>query len=178
MTSQQLQNRVLEELLLENDLDARRIRVAVIGRDVWLEGEVPTPEMYDLAGRIASQISGIADFTNNLICTEEVYDIRGHRDGMDLRTEPSTDHNREGRSEARLGLFGEENDEAVSPEGNEMGGPVGGDSGAPIHPMELNEISPLASDIIHAEQPWRYQDNGSNAARNVEPVLPPDDDEV
>jgi len=178
MTPQQLQNRVLEELLFDDDLDARRIRVVVQGRDVWLEGEVPTPAMYDLAGRIASQIGGVGDFTNNLICVDEPYDIASHRDGMDLRTDSSTDLTPDGRLLSRLGPFGEESDEAVLPEGDEMGGPVGGDAGAPLHPMEANEIAPFAAEIAHAETPWRYQDDGSNASLEVEPVLPPEDDEV
>ena len=178
MTPQQLRNRVTEELLLDDNLDASRIRVVVIGRDVWLEGEVATPAMYDQAERIVAQISGVGDLTNNIVCTEEAYDIRSHRDGMDLRVDPSTDVNREGRLGTRIDPFGEEADEAFPPEGNEMGGPVGGDAGAPMHPMELNEVAPLASDIVGGERPWRYQNDGTNAKLHVEPVLPPDDEEV
>lgn len=178
MTSQQLHTHIIEELWADDGLDARHIRVVVSGRDVWLEGEVPTPAMYDLAERIVSQIGGVGDLTNNITCTETPYDIRDHRDGIDLRIEPSTDINAAGRMMTRLDPFGEEADEAFPPEGNETGGPVGGDDGAPMHPMDLNEIAPLASDIIHAEEPWRYQSDGPNAHLAPEPVLPPDEDEV
>ncbi len=178
MTPQELQNRVVEALWSDDALDARGIRVTVIGRDVWLEGEVPTPAQYELAERIASQIGGVGDLTNNLVSTEEHYDIRAHRDGIDLRTDPSTDVNEDGRLLTRLDPFGEESDEAFPPEGNEAGGPVGGDSGDIIHPMDANELSGLAVDVIGAEEPWRYQSDGPNARLDPEPVLPPDEDEV
>jgi len=178
MTTEQLKNLVIEELWEEDNLDARGIRVVVSGRDVWLEGEVATPAMYDLAERIVLQISGIANLTNNLISTEEPYDISAHRDGIDLRMDPSTDVNAEGRLMTRIDPFGEEADEAFPPEGEGSGGPVGGDTGDPIHPMDLNEVAPMAADIFHAEEPWRYQDDGPNAKLNPEPVLPPDEDEV
>ncbi|MHB0939223.1 MAG: BON domain-containing protein [Armatimonadota bacterium] len=178
MTPEELKNRVIETLWEEDALNVRGIRVVVVGRDVWLEGEVPTPQMYDLAERIVSQIGGVGDLTNNLVTTEEPYDIRDHRDGIDLRMDPSTDVNAEGRLMTRIGPFGEEADEAFPPEGEASGGPVGGDSGDPIHPMDLNEIAPLASDIIRAEEPWRYQDDGPNAHLDTEPVLPPEEDEV
>lgn len=178
MTPEQLKNRIIEALWEEDDLDARRIRVAVMGHDVWLEGEVPTPQMYDLAERVISQIVGVGELTNNLTTTEAPYDIRDHRDGIDLRMEPSTDVNAEGRLMTRIDPFGEEADEAFPPEGEASGGPVGGDSGDPIHPMDLSEVAPLASDIVHAEEPWHYQDDGPNAHLDPEPVLPPDEDEV
>ncbi|HEY3378284.1 MAG TPA: BON domain-containing protein [Armatimonadota bacterium] len=178
MTPQQLQLRVEEALLEEDGLDARGIRVVATGRNVWLEGEVPTPDMYDLAERVAGQIGEVADLTNNLICTETPYDISSHRDGIDLRMEPSTDIDEEGRLATRIDPFGEEADEAMPPEGDEEGGPVGGDSGAPIHPMDMNEIAPMASDLLGAEVPWRYQTDGANAHLEEEPVLPPDEDEV
>jgi hypothetical protein len=178
MTPEQLKNLITEELWEEDALDARGIRVVVSGRDVWLEGEVPTPAMYELAERIVSQIVGVGSLTNSLVSTEEPYDIRAHRDGIDLRMDPSTDVNVEGRLMTRIGPFGEEADEAVPPEGEGSGGPVGGDSGDPGHPMDLNEVSPLAADIIHAEEPWRYQDDGPNAHLDPEPVLPPEEDEV
>lgn len=178
MTPQALQARVEETLWEEDALNASRIRVVVIGHDVWLEGEVPTPEMYDLAGRVVSQIGGVEDFTNNLVCTEVPYDIRTHRDGEDLRAEPSTDVTPAGRLETRIGPFGEEWDEATTLEGVEAGGPVGGDDGAPIHPMDLHEIAPLGTDRLNAEEPWRYRTDGPNAHLEVEPVLPPDEDEV
>lgn len=178
MAPDKLKNRIIEELWEEDALDARKIQVVVVGRDVWLEGEVPTTAMYDLAERIVSQIVGVADLTNNLVCTLEHYDIRAHREGIDLRMDPSTDVNAEGRLMTRIDPFGEEWDEAAPPEGEGSGGPVGGDAGEPIHPMELNELAPLASDIIHAEEPWRYQSKGPNAHLTPEPVLPPDEDEV
>ena len=178
MTPEQLKNRVIEELWEEDTLNARGIRVVVVGRDVWLEGEVPTPRMYDLAERIVSQIGGVRDLTNNLVSTEEPYDISAHRDGIDLRMDPSTDVNAEGRLMTRIDPFGEEADEAFPPEGEASGGPVGGDSGDPIHPTDLNEIAPLASNIMNAEEPWRYQDDGPNARLAKEPVLPPEEDEV
>ena len=178
MTPQQLQARVTEELWEDDGLDARGIRVVVLGRDVWLEGSVPTPEMYDLAERIASQIGGVGDLTNSLTTSEVPYDISSHRDGMDLRAEPTTDVNPQGRLETRIGPFGEEWDEATVNEGEEQGGPVGGDSGAPIHPMDLDEVAPLAVENFQAEAPWRYRSKGANADLEVEPVLPPDEDEV
>ncbi|HEY3416234.1 MAG TPA: BON domain-containing protein [Armatimonadota bacterium] len=178
MTPQQLRASVVEALWQDDSLDAHGIRVEVVGRDVWLQGEVTTPDMYDLAEHIAAQVHGVGDLTNNLVCTEEPYDIAAHRNGMDLREEPSTDVNSEGRLLTRLDRFGDESDEAISPEGEEEGGPVGGDSGENIHPMDLNEVAPLASDSIHAEEPWRYQSDGVNAHLEVEPVLPPDDNEV
>lgn len=178
MTPQQLKARIEEELWEEDTLNARGIRVVVFGQDVWLEGEVPTPEMYDLAERIVSGIGGVGDLTNNITTTEVPYDISTHRDGEDLRTEPSTDTTREGRTEARIDLFGEEWDGVTPLEGNEQGGPVGGDDGSPIRPMELHEISPLSTEIMQAEEPWRYQTDGVNAHIEVEPVLPPDEDEV
>lgn len=178
MTPQQLRTRVEEVLLEEDGLNASGIRVVVYGQDVWLEGEVTTPEAYDLAERVASQVGGVGDLTNNLSCTERPYDIRDHRDGEDLRAEPSTDVTPGGRMEARIGPFGEEWDEATPIEGEEAGGPVGGDDGRPIHPMEFHEIAPLASDILNGEEPWRYQTDGANAGLDKEPVLPPDEDEV
>lgn len=178
MTSQQLQARVVEELWEEDALDARGIRVVVQGRDVWLEGEVPTPAMYDLAERVASAVGGVGDLTNNLTTTDEPYDIRAHRDGEDLRMEPSTDVTPTGRLATRIDPFGAEWDEAVPPEGNEAGGPVGGDAGDPMRPTDLREVAPMAGDLINAETPWRYQTDGANAALEPEPVLPPDDDEV
>jgi len=178
MTPEQLKNLIIEELWEEDALDARGIRVVVSGRDVWLEGEVPTPAMYDLAERIVSQIGGIAVLTNNMVSTETPYDIRDHRDGIDLRMEPSTDVNAEGRLMTRIDPFGEEADEAMAPEGERSGGPVGGDAGEPIHPMDLNELAPLATEIMQAEEPWRYQDDGPNAHLDPEPVLPPEEDEV
>jgi len=36
----------------------------------------------------------------------------------------------------------------------------------------------MASDFLGAETPWRYQSDGRNAHLRVEPVLPPDEDEV
>lgn len=107
MTPQQLQTRVEEELREEDGLDARGIRL-VHGNDVWLEGDVPTTEMDDLTERVAGQIGGVGDLTNNQTCTERPYDIRPHRDGIDLRAEPSTDVTPEGRLETRLGPFGAE----------------------------------------------------------------------
>ena len=178
MTSLELKNRVEEALWEEDTLDARHIRVVVQGRDVWLEGEVPTPEMYDLADHIAAQTGGVRDLTNNITCSEVPYDIRSHRDGEDLRQEPTMDINREGRLEARMGRFGEEWDEATPLEGSETGGPVGGDSGEPIHPNDLNEEAPMASDHFNAVSPWRYQSAGANAFLEPEPVLPPEEDEV
>lgn len=177
MTQQQLKQRIEEELWEEDGLDARRIRVVIYGNDVWLEGEVPTPAMYDLAERVVSQIGGVGDLTNNLACTEVLYDIRDHRDGIDLRSQPSTDETK-GRMDARIGVFGEEWDEASPLEGEEAGGPVGGDSGNPIHPMDLDEVAPLASDNFNADEPWRYQTDGANTYIDTEPVLPPDEDEV
>ncbi|HEX2951936.1 MAG TPA: BON domain-containing protein, partial [Armatimonadota bacterium] len=123
MTPQQLKQRIEEELWEEDGLDARGIRVVVNGNDVWLEGDVPTPAMYDLAERIVSQIGGVGDLTNSMACTEELYDIRSHRDGEDLRSEPTTDATPAGRMEARIGPFGEEWDEASPLEGEEAGGP-------------------------------------------------------
>lgn len=178
MTPQELKIRIEEELWEDDGLDARGIRVVVSGRDVWLEGEVPNPAMYDLAERIVGQVGGVGDLTNNIACVDEPYDIRAHRDGEDLRNEPSTDLTAEGRLEARIDIFGEEWDEATPLEGNESGGPVGGDSGNPIHPMELNEVAPLAADILNAEEPWRYQTDGPNAYLDTEPVLPPNEEEV
>lgn len=178
MTPQQLQTRIEEELWEEDALDASRIRVITQGFDVWLEGEVPTPAMYDLAERIVSQIGGVRDLTNALVCTEEAYDIRSHRDGMDLRAQPTSDKTRAGRVETRIGPFGEEWDETTPMEGEGTGGPVGGDSGEPEHPTDMTEAAPMASDIINATEPWRYQSDGPNASIGVEPVLPPDEDEV
>ena len=178
MTPQQLRARVEEALWAEDALDARGIRVEVIGHDVWLEGTVSTPPKYELAERIASQVGGVGDLTNNLTCTETPYDLASHRDGEDLRAEPTTDVTPDGRLETRIGPFGAEWDEATTEEGVEQGGPVGGDSGAPIFATELAEVSPTATDIIRAEEPWRYQDKGSNSGLEVEPVLPPDEDEV
>lgn len=178
MTPQRLKQLVEEELWEDDGLDARGIRVVVNGKDVWLEGEVPTPEMYDLAERIVSQIGGVGDLTNSLACRETPYDIRSHRDGMDLRTEPSTDVTPSGRLETRIDPFGEEWDEATPLEGEEAGGPVGGDSGENISPMEFHEVAPLAIETIMAEEPWRYQTDGVNADLDKDPVLPPDEDEV
>jgi hypothetical protein len=178
MTPQQIRTRVEEDLLKEDTLDARGIRVVVAGRAVWLEGEVPTPEMYDLAEHIVAQINVVGDLTNNLICTEEPYDISSHRDGFGLRSEPSTDVNADGRLLTRIDPFGEEWDEATPLEGEGEGGPVGGDSGAPGHPMDFTETSPLATDILNMEEPWRYQTDGDNADIDKEPVLPPNEDEV
>lgn len=178
MTPQQLKTRIEEELLEEDGLDARHIRVVVQGQDVWLEGNVPTPAMYDLAERVVSQIGGVGDLTNSLYCTERNYDIREHRDGIDLRNDQSTDVTAAGRLETRIDIFGEEWDGASPNEGNEAGGPVGGDSGENIFGMELNEISPNATEIMQAEEPWRYQTEGPNAHLDPEPVLPPDEDEV
>ncbi|MHB9131051.1 MAG: BON domain-containing protein [Armatimonadota bacterium] len=175
---EQLKTRIEEELWEDDGLDARHIRVVVNGQDVWLEGEVPTPAMYDLAERIVGQIGGVGDLTNSLTCTEEPYDIATHRDGEDLRAEPTTDVTPAGRLEARIGPFGEEWDEATPLEGVEAGGPVGGDSGENIHPMDFNEIAPLATENMQAEEPWRYQTDGPNAHLEPEPVLPPDEDEV
>lgn len=178
MNQRDLKTLIEEELWEDDGLDARRIRVTVVGRDVWLEGEVPTPAMYDLAERIVSQIGSVGDLTNSITCTEQPYDIRAHRDGEDLRSQPSTDRNRDGRMEARIGTFGEEWDDTSPLEGDELGGPVGGDSGAPTHPMDLTETAPLAADILHAEEPWRYQTDGPNTYLDAEPVLPPNEDEV
>ncbi|MHB9023882.1 MAG: BON domain-containing protein [Armatimonadota bacterium] len=178
MSPQQLKATVEEALWRDDTLNARGIRVAVVGRDVWLEGEVSTPEMYDLAEHIAAQVHGVGDLTNNLVCTEAPYDIAAHRDGMDLREEPSTDVNPEGRLMTRLDRFGDESDEAFPPEGDGEGGLVGGDTGGPVHPTDLNEVAPLASDIIGAEEPWRYQTEGANAHLEKEPVLPPDEEEI
>jgi hypothetical protein len=178
MTPQELRARVVETLWADDDIDASRIRVVVYSNDVWLEGEVPTPRMYDEAERIAGQIHGVGELTNNLICTEQPYDIAAHRDGIDLRAQPTTDINEEGRLLTRIGPFGDESDEAFPPEGEAKGGPVGGDEGDPVHPMDLNMTAPLASDIIHAEEPWEYQTEGPNADLDQEPVLPPEEDEV
>ncbi len=178
MTPQQLQTRVEEELWEEDALDARGIRVVVTGNEVWLEGAVPTPAMYDLAERVAGQVGGVGDLTNNLTCTEEPYDIRTHRDGEDLRVDPSTDVTASGRMETRLDLFGEEWDEAAPPEGSGEGGLVGGDTGGPVHPTDMTETAPLAGDLFNTSTPWRYQSKGVNADLEPEPVLPPDEDEV
>ena len=168
-----------ESLLEEDELDARGIRVVAIGQDVWLEGEVPSTTMYDLAERIAGQVGGMATLTNNLSTADAPYDMSSHRDGMDLRGEPSTDFTADGLMEARIDPFdGEEWDGASPLEGAEAGGPVGGDSGEPGHPMDLDEVSPFAGDILGAEEPWRYQRDGPNASLDVEPVLPPNEDEV
>lgn len=178
MTPQQLQRRVLESLLEEDGLDARHIRVVAIGNDIYLEGEVTTPEMYDLAERVAGTVGGVGDLTNNLVTTEVPYDIRDHRDGMDLRADPSTDATTGGRMEVRIGPFGEEWDEATPLEGETSGGPVGGDAGNPLHPMDVNEVAPLSIENFNAEEPWRYQTDGANTYIDEEPVLPPDEDEV
>ncbi len=63
MSPQELKTRIEEELWEDDGLDARHIRVIVRGRDVWLEGEVPTPAMYDLAERIVAQITGVGDYS-------------------------------------------------------------------------------------------------------------------
>jgi len=178
MTPQELKTRIEEELWEEDALDASRIRVAVRGHDVWLEGEVPTPAMYDLAERIVSQIGGVGDLTNALVCSEEPYDIRSHRDGIDLRADPSTDLTRTGRLAARIGPFGAEWDEATDIEGEGSGGPVGGDVGEPEHPGDMTEAAPMAGDLLHAEEPWRYRTAGENAHIGKDAVLPPDEDEV
>lgn len=178
MTPQQLQAKIEEELLEDDGIDARNIRVVVHGHDVWLEGSVPTPDMYDYTERMVSQITGIEALTNSLTTTEAPYDIREHREGIDLRMDPSTDVNPEGRLMTRIDPFGEEWDDTTPMEGYAAGGPVGGDTGEPTHPMDLSETAPLAADIVGAEEPWRYQEPGPNVRLNVEPVLPPDEDEV
>ena len=179
MTSQQLHARIEEALWGDDTIDASHIRITVSpDHDVWLEGAIPTPEMYDLAEHIVGGINDVRDLTNNLFCTDAPYDISTHRDGEDLRMEPSTDIDAEGRLQTRIDPFGNEADEAMAPEGDGEGGPVGGDSGRPIHPNEFNEVAPMASDLLHAEEPWRYQTDGPNAHLDVEPVLPPDEDEV
>jgi hypothetical protein len=178
MTPQQLQQRVVEALWSDDELDARHIRVAMQGHDIWLEGDVPTPAMYDRAEHIASTVVGVEVLTNNLSTSDGPYDFVHDLDGESLRESPSTDVTPDGRMEARMDIFGEEWDDTSPLEGNEQGGPVGGDSGAPTHPTDLNESAPLAIDIIHAESPWRYQTDGPNTDQDVEAVLPPDDDEV
>ncbi len=85
---------------------------------------------------------------------------------------------RTGRLAARIGPFGAEWDEASELEGEGSGGPVGGDTGEPEHPMDMTEAAPMAADLLNADNPWRYQQKGANANIEVEPVLPPDDDEV
>ncbi len=184
ITARELRTRVEEALLLDERLDARGVRVVVLGNEVWLEGEVPTLEMYDLADHIANTIGGAGTVTNNLVTTGQPYDMFDQY-GDDIRllaADVSTDPTSENRIGTRIGPFGEEHDEPEMDEtdamGGPAGGPVGGDSGMPSHPMDLDESSPLASDIIHAEEPWRYQDDGPNAHLEEEPVLPPDEDEV
>jgi hypothetical protein len=173
-----LREQVVEALWAADELVAKGIQVVVIGHDVWLEGDVPTPAMYDLAEHLAAQVGGVRDLTNNLRCIDEPYDLSAHRDGMDLRVDPSTDVTADGRLEVRIDPFGEEWDGATPLEGEGSGGPVGGESGQPIHPMEFNELAPLATEILQAEEPWRYQEAGPNANLDPAPVLPPDEDEV
>lgn len=178
MSPLELQTRIQEELWEEDGLDASHIRVTVQGRDVWLEGTVPTPAMYDLAERIVAQINDVGDLTNALTCTDEAYDIRSHRDGIDLRADPSTDLTQSGRLAARIGPFGTEWDEASEVEGEGTGGPVGGDTGEPEHPTDFTEAAPMASDLLHTDTPWRYQTKGTNAGIGADAVLPPEDEEV
>lgn len=173
-----LRMRVEETLLMDDELDASRIRVVVQGRDVWLEGEVPTPAMYDRAEWLAGEVGDVGVITNNLISTDEPYDIRAHRDGEDLRTEPSSEDTGWGLPASRVDPFGEQSVGAFPPEGNEEGGPVGGDAGDPIHPQEFKLTNPMAGDILGGDEPWRYQDDGPNAHLDPEPVLPPEEDEV
>lgn len=184
MTAHELKTRVEEALLADDTLDARHIRVVVLGNEVWLEGDVPTPEMYDLADHIANTVGGAGVVTNNLATSGEPYD-RYSRYDDDIRllaADKSTDPTPDNRIGTRIGPFGEEHDEPEEDEtdamGGPAGGPVGGDSGMPIRPMELDELSPLASDILSAEEPWRYRSDGPNSELEKEPVLPPDEDEV
>lgn len=184
ITAHELKTHVEEALLADDTLDARGIRVDVRGNEVWLDGEVPTLDMYDLADRIANTVGGVGTVTNNLVTTGQAYDLFSRYDddiGL-LAANKSTDPTADNRIGTRIGPFGEEHDEPEEDESDAMGGPsggpVGGDSGESIHPMDLNELSPLASDIHGAEEPWRYQSDGPNAHREQDPVLPPDEDEV
>jgi hypothetical protein len=184
LTAHEIQTRVEETLLSDDRLDARHIRVVVRGNEVWLEGEVPTPDMYDLADRITNTIGGAGTVTNNLVTTGQAYDLfsRYNDDIRLLAADTSTDPTADNRIGTRMGPFGEEHDEPEEDEtdamGGPSGGPVGGDSGKPIHPMDMNELAPLSTDFLNAEEPWRYQDDGPNAHLEPEPVLPPDEDEV
>jgi hypothetical protein len=186
MTPTELKSRVEETLYAEDTLDASKIRVVVQGRDVWLEGEVPSLDMYDLADHLANTVGGVGDLTNNLIVSGQPYDLFSRYDDdvrllmADASTRTDVDAN--DRLDTRVGPFGEEHDEPEMDENDAMGGaaggPVGGDNGMPWHPTELSESNSVGGDLINAEEPWRYQSDGPNAHLDPDPVLPPDEDEV
>jgi len=144
-----LQEKVEEAIALDDRVDQTRVRVTMRGTTAFLEGEVPDLEQYSAAEDAADRVAGVTALVNELVVTGQAVDMGATRQGMGMRSDPSTEVLVPGGlPETRIGPFGVDADEATSIEGETSGGPVGGDVGEPQRPQSPELTAPLGAEAV------------------------------